>query len=64
MKWMEGKPPDNFEDLSWIVIEVPSLFNKDVKRYITARWLGTKWSDMEVNRATRWAKLELPEKEE
>jgi hypothetical protein len=64
MRWINGKPPDSFEDLAWIIIEVPSLFSQELKRYTTVRWMGDSWSNKEVNRATRWAKLELPEKEE
>lgn len=62
MKWVKGKPPANF-DGDWIVIEVSSLFSES-KRYITARWLGDHWSSKEVERATQWAPLELPKKEE
>jgi len=63
MKWIKGMPTTNLEDGTWIVIEIPSLFNKEAKGYKVARLLDGRWTQKEVYRATRWAILELPEVE-
>ena len=64
MEWIKGKPPALEGYGIWVVIELPSWFSPDVVTYKTAVWWGEKWSTKEVERATRWAILPLPEKEE
>lgn len=64
MEWIKGQPPEFGEERVWIVFEVPSLFSDIALRYETAVWTGVSWSEKEVMRATKWAVLALPEKEE
>lgn len=64
MKWINGKPPNFDEKRIWIVMEIPSLFSEKAFSYKTAVWNRTNWSTKEVERATKWALLPLPKKEE
>lgn len=64
MEWNKGVPNEaDFEEGTWIVAEIPALFNKEAKGYKVARLMGGKWTQEEVYRATQWAILELPEVE-
>lgn len=59
MKWIKGTPPE-FEERTWIIAQIPSLFNPNAFRYQAFIW-DMKWHDREILRATQWAILPLPE---
>ena len=43
MKWNKGVPNEaDFEEGTWIVAEIPALFNKEAKSYKTARLTENK----------------------